>query len=273
MSRYRNHSAKPIEIDGIHYATRKEAAKALGLSQSGLSKRISRHGPNKLNRTRNAQFNTMYPIKIDNQTFDKNIDLANYLNLDDSTLGRRINILIKQGLPITKTNIEQFNNYRLTEIIHGKVYHHWKDISDDFNISMSMLHKRQGMGLHGDQLVTPIKSRSVPKPVTIKGVTYDNLKDAAKALHIPYQNLRYRYKAYQSGQIHTEDEMLQTKHIGSHRYYAVINNQQYTKLKDITNDYPASYNQIKLWHKELRQGVIDQATFEKWVIAGKKLTK
>lgn len=268
-----HHSAKPIEINGIRYATRKDAAKALGLSPSGLSQRIKRHGHDNLKRSKYAQFDSVYPLKVDSQIFDKNIDLANYLGVNTTTLGRQIAFLIRKGLPITRDNLEQLTTYRLTEIIHGRVYHHWKDVSHDFNISMSMLHKRQRLGLHGDQLVAPVQHRSKPQPVTINGVTYNNLQEAAKALHIPYQTLRHRYKEFQAGRLKTEDEVLQTKRIGSHHYYATINGQQYTKLKDIADVYPASYSQIKLWHRELRQSIIDQATFEAWVIAGKKLPK
>ena len=155
-----HHSAKPIDINGIHYATRREAAKALGLSESGLSKRLKRGGLNKIDRPINTLINNIYPIHIDNQTFYSNIELAKYLNLSSQTISRKLQILINRNLPITKENILMLEKYRMTEVIHGKIYHHWKDISNDYHIGLPMLHKRQSQGLHGNDLVRPVKSRS-----------------------------------------------------------------------------------------------------------------
>lgn len=264
-----HHSAKPIDINGIHYATRREAANALGLSESGLSKRLKRDGLNKIDRPINTFINNIYPVTIDNQQFYSNAELAKYLNISDGTISRKLQTLINRNLPITKENILMFEKYRMTEVIHGKVYHHWKDISNDYHIGLPMLHKRQSQGLHGNDLVKPVKKRSKSKPVTIKGVRYKNLKRAAYLLHIPYQNLHYRYQKYKNGEM-TEDEMLQTKRIGTHRYHTTIKGKSYSKLKDISKDYPASYHQIKLWHKMLRQDIITQEQFENWVINGHK---
>ena len=67
-----HHSAKPIDINGIHYATRREAANALGLSESGLSKRLKRDGLNKIDRPINNFINNIYTVTIDNQQFYSN---------------------------------------------------------------------------------------------------------------------------------------------------------------------------------------------------------
>ena len=123
-----HHSAKPIDINGIHYATRREAAKALGLSESGLSKRIKRDGLNKIDRPINTFINNIYPVTIDNQQFYSNADLAKYLNISDGTISRKLQTLINRNLPITKENILMFEKYRMTEVIHGKVYHHWTSV-------------------------------------------------------------------------------------------------------------------------------------------------
>lgn len=264
-----HHSAKPIDINGVHYATRHEAAKALGISESTLSKRLSRTGIQKIDRPKNTQANNIYPITIDNHTFYSNRDLAKHLNMSESKISYTLQDLIANHLPITKDNILMLNKHRLTEIINDKVYHHYKDIAKDYNISFSMIHKRRSQGLHGAQLVAPVKSRPKIKPVVIDGVKYANLKDAARALHISYQKLHYRYAQYQAGHM-TEEELLQTDKIGSHHYHTVINGKKYLRLKDITNDYPASYHQVKRWHILLRQNIIDQETFERWIINGEK---
>lgn len=264
-----HHSAKPIDINGVHYATRHEAAKALGLSESGLSKRLKRGGLTKIDRPLNTLTDNIYPITIDNQTFYSNADLAKYLNISKGTIGRKLQILIDRNLPITKENLLMFKKYRLTEVINGKVYHHWRDISNDYQIGLPMLHKRQGQGLHGNDLVKPVKHRRKNQPVTINGVQYENLKRAAERLQIPYQNLYYRYQKYQKGEMN-EAELLQTSRIATHRYHTTINGKAYSNLKDVANDYPVSYYQIKLWHQMLRQDLITQEQFENWVINGHK---
>ena len=264
-----HHSAKPININGVHYATRREAANALGLSESGLSKRLKRGGLNKIDRPLNTLTNSIYPVTIDNQKFYSNAELARYLNVGSGTIGRKLRMLIDRNLPITKENLLMFEKYRMTEVINGKVYHHWQDISNDYQIGLPMLHKRQGQGLHGNDLVKPVKHRQKSQPVTIDGVQYKNLKHAADQLHIPYQNLYYRYQKYQKGEM-TEAELLQTKHISTRRYHVTINGKVYNQLKDVANDYPVSYHQIKLWHRMLRQDIITQDQFENWVIKGQK---
>lgn len=264
-----HHSAKPININGVHYATRREAAKALGLSESGLSKRLKRGGLNKIDRPLNTLTNNIYPVTIDNQQFYSNAELAKYLNISSQTISRKLQMLIDRNLPITKENILMIEKHRMTEVINGKVYHHWQDISDDYQIGLPMLHKRQGQGLHGNDLVKPVKYRRKSQPVTINGIQYENLKRAADRLQIPYQNFYYRYQKYQNGEM-TEAELLQTKHIGTRRYHVTINGKVYNQLKDVANDYPVSYHQIKLWHRMLRQDIITQDQFEYWVIQGHK---
>lgn len=264
-----HHSAKPIDINGIHYATRHEAANALGLSESGLSKQLKRNGLNKIDRPANTLTNNIYPVMIDNQQFYSNAELAKYLNVSNGTIGRKLRMLIDRNLPITKENLLTIEKYRMTEVIHGKVYHHWKDISNDYQIGLPMLHKRQSQGFRGNNLVKPVKHRRKNQPVTISGVQYENLRHAADRLHIPYQNLYYRYQKYQNGEM-TEAELLQTKHIGTRRYHVTINGKAYSKLKDVANDYPVSYHQIKLWHRMLRQDIITHEQFENWVINGHK---
>lgn len=68
----------------------------------------------------------------------------------------------------------------------------------------------------------------------------------------------------------TATELLQTKHIGTRRCHVTINGKAYNKLKDVANDYPVSYHQIKLWHRMLRQDIITHEQFENWVINGQK---